>query len=400
MKDPPDLIPAFKKATNKSSGAAPSRLQRILPLKGIRMIIDIALASPPYRVSQMTAADELTKRMGTRPAVARLIEAAAHHSGIESRCLVIPDADASAPEKFFSRDGRYITPDTKARMDEYEAWSARLAGEAVQRLFQSTGCDPSAVTRLIVISCTGFFAPGIDYRLIESCGLPRSIKRTTIGFMGCAASLIGFTSALESLNASRTESSTILMVSVELCSIHLQTEATRDNILANMIFADGAAAVLLSNAPHLAQNGRLELLGTRSIVFRDSAELMGWKIGNTGFEMSLSSELPKTILDHAVPALRAMLVEMGTTADMISHWALHPGGRAILDALQQGLCLTDDAMEPSRTVLKNFGNMSSASILFVLKQALTSGRMRTGDLCCAVAFGPGLSMEVALLKAM
>jgi predicted naringenin-chalcone synthase len=362
------------------------------------MIIDIAVASPPFQVRQSTATEELIKRMGARPAVARLIEAASHHSGIESRYIVIPDGDASADHQFYSAEGAYISPDTKTRMDAYELWSRRLTCEAVQTLLQSTGCDPASIDRLIVISCTGFFAPGIDYHLIDSCGLRRSVKRTTIGFMGCAASLIGFTSALEALNASDRDGATVLMVSVELCSLHLQTEPTRDNILANMIFADGAAAVLLSNSGRFKNQGRLKLADTRSVVFENSSALMGWKIGNTGFEMTLSSDLPKTILEHAVPALRTMLAEMGASPDTIRHWALHPGGRAILDALQEGLCLSDEAMAPSRTVLRQFGNMSSASILFVLKEMLRSEKIEPGDLCCAVAFGPGLSMEVALMK--
>ncbi len=362
------------------------------------MIIDIATASPPHRVLQSVATDELKKRMAVKPAVARLIDAASHHSGIEARHFVVPDGDAAAERKFYSVNGEYVSPDTKARMEEYEKWSKLLTRQAVDALLRSTGCDPKTIGRLIVISCTGFFAPGIDYTLIEECGLPRTVKRTTIGFMGCAASLIGFSSVLEAMTAAGSSPLTTLMVSVELCSIHLQTEATRDNILANMIFADGAAAALVSNDAALRPKARLELLETRSIVFEHSSDSMGWKIGNTGFEMVLSSDLPKIILEHAVPALKTMIASAGLTAAGIAHWALHPGGRAILDALQEGLELTEEAMQPSRTVLKNYGNMSSASILFVMKELLASRRVAAGDICCAVAFGPGLSMEVAFMK--
>jgi predicted naringenin-chalcone synthase len=148
----------------------------------------------------------------------------------------------------------------------------------------------------------------------------------------------------------------------------------------------------------LKPQAKLHVLGTRSIIFDNSSELMGWKIGAVGFEMTLSSELPKIIIEQAVPALRGMIEASGFTQGDIAHWALHPGGRAILDALKDGLQLSEEAMLPSRTVLKNYGNMSSASILFVLKEMLRSSDVKKGELCCAVAFGPGLSMEVAFMK--
>lgn len=362
------------------------------------MLIDIATASPPYLVDQSTAAAELAKRMGQRSITGRLIEAAALLSGIETRHIVIPDGDSSAQQKFYSENGAYRTPGTKARMQEYETWSKRLSCEAVQSLLSGTGCDPASVSRLIVVSCTGFFAPGIDYHLIGSCGIPATVKRTAIGFMGCAASIIGFTSALEALAAAERRDETVLLVSVELCSLHLQTEPTRDNILANMIFADGAAAALFSRSETLRPKARLELIGTKSVVFADSSQLMGWHIGDAGFEMQLSSDLPAAILHRAVPALHGMLQEMGLSVAEIAHWALHPGGRAILDALQQGLHLDARAMEPSRTVLRQYGNMSSASILFVLSELLHSRPIAPEEWCCAVAFGPGLSMEVAVMR--
>jgi predicted naringenin-chalcone synthase len=165
-----------------------------------------------------------------------------------------------------------------------------------------------------------------------------------------------------------------------------------------MIFADGAAAALFSNSPSLKSKTALRIISTKSILFDDSAEFMGWKIGDFGFEMMLSTELPKIILERAVPALKKIFDDLGIKKEEINHWALHPGGRAILDSLQMGMELTDEEMKPSRDVLKNFGNMSSSSILFVLKEIFQTRTIKHNDLCCAVAFGPGLSMEVAMLK--
>ena len=360
------------------------------------MLLDIETASPPFKVTQKIAASELKNRMTGSAAAGRLIDMAAAHSGIDQRFIVIPDAETNTDSKFYSNNGNYVSPDTKKRMDEYEKWSKNLAGSAVEKLFRKTGFSPRDINKIITISCTGFYAPGLDYYLINEFAFPLKIKRTNIGFMGCAASLIGFGSVLEALNSDGNIN--VLLVSTEICSLHLQTEPTRDNILANMIFADGAAAALFSNSPEHTPGGKLQLIKTDSILFENSSGFMGWKIGNFGFEMILSSELPRIILNEAVPALRNILKTQGLSVESVKHWALHPGGRAILDSLQKGLNLSDNQMDASRTVLRNFGNLSSASILFVLKELLSSVDIKKDDLCCAVAFGPGLTMEVALLK--
>jgi predicted naringenin-chalcone synthase len=231
---------------------------------------------------------------------------------------------------------------------------------------------------------------------MKEFSLPADTQRTHIGFMGCAAALVGFTSVLESLRTADREKSTTLLVAVELCSLHLQTEPTRDNILANMIFADGCAAALFSNRSSLKP--RLQLISTHSHLFSNSADYMGWKIGNTGFEMMLSSELPRIIAEEAVPIVEKLIAQQGIDRTAIRHWVLHPGGRAILDALQNGLNVSDEDMLPSRTVLKNYGNMSSASILFVMKELLATRTISRDEFVCAIAFGPGLTMEVAFLK--
>ena len=281
------------------------------------MLIHIATSNPPYKVSQAKASEELKKRMAVRPAIGRLIDSAAQHSGIESRYVVVPDADGGAAQKFYSTNAGAIAPDTKTRMIEYEHWSKVLAKDAVARLIEETGCDPSSVKRLITVSCTGFYAPGIDYYLINEFHFPVSIQRTHIGFMGCAAALVGLTSVMESLQAADNDNSTTLLVAVEVCSLHLQTEPTRDNILANMIFADGCAAMLFSKAPEYSP--KLQLLGTFSHLFANSAEFMGWKIGNSGFEMMLSSELPRIILEEAVPVLHVIMKRQGINVRSIHH---------------------------------------------------------------------------------
>lgn len=360
------------------------------------MLIHITTSLPPYKVSQSKATEELRTRMAVRPAIGRLIDTAAQHSGIDTRYIVVPDAESVLSQKFYSTGSGAITPDTKTRMIAYEHWSKILAKDAVAQLLKETGCAPSSVKRLITVSCTGFYAPGIDYYLINEFHFPVSVQRTHIGFMGCAAALVGFTSVMESLQAAVTENSTTLLVALEICSLHLQTEPTRDNILANMIFADGCAAMLFSKAADYTP--KLRLLSTHSHLFANSSEFMGWKIGNTGFEMMLSSELPRIILEEAVPALHGIMKRQGIEPQSIHHWVLHPGGRAILDSLQAGLQLSDEDMLPSREVLRKYGNMSSPSILFVMKEMLATQYVQKDEYVCAVAFGPGLTMEIAFLK--
>jgi alkylresorcinol/alkylpyrone synthase len=254
--------------------------------------------------------------------------------------------------------------------------------------------DKGSIGRIVTVSCTGFAAPGIDALLIRELDLPRTVRRTHIGFMGCAASLIG----LSNIFSTQGGPPGTLLVSVELCSLHLHFEATKDNILANTIFGDGAAAALFSPDTAGGVLPRFACVRSASVLFDDSSALMGWKIGDNGFEMLLSQDLPRAIRERAVPALLTMLEDAGLQVGDIAHWALHPGGRAILDALQDGLGLDEEAMLPSRMVLRDFGNMSSATILFVLKEVLHSGLLHKGELCCAVGFGPGLTMEVVLLR--
>jgi predicted naringenin-chalcone synthase len=360
------------------------------------MLIDIATAVPPFIVDQNTASEELKKRMGENSkAVQRLIGMAASQSGITKRHIVIPDADKESENKFYTDSSGHVSPDTSSRMSEYEKWSKYLVKEAVAGVIKSSGVNPAEIERLITISCTGFYAPGFDHYIVEEFNLPKWVRRTNIGFMGCAASIIGFNNVMESL--AREKESNILLVSCEICSLHLQMEPSRDNILANMIFADGAAAAIFSNSKELSRKPKLDLIDTQSILFPSSAEYMGWKIGNTGFEMILSSELPKIIQNQAVPAVIKMLDSQGVKKESIKYWALHPGGRAILDALQNGLCLSEEEMEASRNVLNNYGNLSSVSILFVLKELLNKD-LKKGETVCAIAFGPGLSMELALFK--
>ncbi len=362
------------------------------------MLVNISTATPQFNSTQQNTIKELKNRIDGNEKVLRIIDAVASNSEIDTRYFVVPDASETEGEKFYFKNGNYYIPDTNTRMTEYEKCSKLLSMESVTKLFSENNIDPQTVNRIITVSCTGFFAPGLDYHLIKNLNLPLDVKKTNIGFMGCAASVNAFNCVLEAIDSNNMKENNILMLSVELCSLHLHTKPTLDNIIANTIFADGCASAFFTNSEKYKDRWKLKLIRTFSILFENTKNIMGWRIGNSGFEMLLSHNLPKIILDEAVPKLKEILIQKGIDISNIKHWVLHPGGKAILDALQKGLRLSDELMQPSRKILKNFGNMSSSTILFILKEILDSRKINKNDLCCVVAFGPGLVMEVALFK--
>jgi predicted naringenin-chalcone synthase len=360
-------------------------------------LIDISTASPPFRVAQSTAAEELKKRMGgTRGGVSRMIDATLLRSGIASRAVVIPDGDPANESHFYPDTADLPGPDTRTRMQYYKKWSGSLAVQAASEVLRTTDTDPALITRLITVSCTGFSAPSFDYDIVTSLGLSRRVQRTHVGFMGCAAALVGMTAVSDALHIAEGDPARALLVAVELCSLHLHTEPTRDNIVANMIFADGCAAALFG-ADH-PEHTLARIVSTHTYHFSNAEHCMTWEIGNQGFEMTLSSDLPDVLTSQAIPAVMDILDGMGLEPADISLWALHPGGRAILDALQTGLGLSDDQVAPSRAVLQHYGNMSSASILYVVKELFVRHRLAPHQWLCAIAFGPGLTMEMVLLR--
>jgi predicted naringenin-chalcone synthase len=272
----------------------------------------------------------------------------------------------------FYRRGAF--PSTAARMALYEPHALDLAMQAVRRL------EPDGVTHLIVASCTGFSAPGLDFQIMRAAGLPDSTQRTIVGFMGCFAAVNALKLADQIVRAD--PASRVLVVNLELSSLHLQ-EDFQDvpKMLSFLLFADGAAAALVS-----AERSGIALGRFQATVIPRSHELITWHIGDTGFEMTLSGQVPGRI--------RRWLPEHGSAlvgSDPLTVWAVHAGGRSILDAVQQGLALPPTALRHSRAVLREYGNMSSATLMFVLDRILGDA-----DACgpgMAMAFGPGLTVE-------
>ncbi|WP_158930246.1 type III polyketide synthase [Acidisphaera sp. S103] len=272
----------------------------------------------------------------------------------------------------FYRRGAF--PSTAARMALYEPHALALAMQAVRAL------EPDGITHLVVASCTGFSAPGLDFQIMRAAELPDSTQRTIVGFMGCFAAVNALKLADQIVRADR--QSRVLVVNLELCSLHLQ-EDFQDvpKMLSFLLFADGASAALVT-----AEASGIALGRFQAALIPRSAELITWHIGDDGFEMHLSGQVPGRIR-RWLPAHGPALLPPETPA----LWAVHAGGRSILDAVQQGLGLGPDALRHSREVLRAYGNMSSATLMFVLARMLDDPDARGTGM--GMAFGPGLTVE-------
>jgi predicted naringenin-chalcone synthase len=262
----------------------------------------------------------------------------------------------------------------------FEDHAIELAALAVERLAADMG---AGVTHLIVASCTGFYAPGLDLQLVQRLGLGAGVERTLLGFMGCQAAIPALKLATHIVR-SRSEAR-VLIVNLELCTIHLQETDDLARLLSFVIFGDGCTASIVSGQPE-----GYEITGFGTTILPASSGQITWRIGDSGFDMWLDGEIPKTIArnltrDAVGTALRRQSADIGT-------WAIHPGGRSILDAVQDALELDDDALAASRGVLHDYGNMSSATVMFVLDRMARQGKA-DGD-GCAIAFGPGITAEM------
>lgn len=322
-------------------------------------------------------------------------------SGIETRHSVLPDfAPGAVPILFHEdADGVLVEPSTGARNRIYERTYPELARAAVARAFEAAPhLAPEQVTHVITVSCTGFTNPGPDLYLTHAFGLNPAVERYHIGFMGCYAAFPALRMADQFCRA-RPEA-VVLVLCVELCSLHLQIKPTSDALLANALFADGAAAALVSARPTPNRMRTLELSGFSTRLLPEGERDMAWTIGDRGFDMILSAYVPRLLSLRVRPLLAAICAEHNLDIDTIDTWAVHPGGRAILDGLAQSLALPEGALADSYAVLRQFGNMSSATILFVLKRLMDAAAEPEGALISALAFGPGLTVEIGFLRAI
>ncbi len=343
----------------------------------------IATAAPPNDVHEafIAFARNLLREDRRKSA---LFNRMAERSGIAHRFSFVRPLPGAVPtsagtamdEAGFYRAGAF--PGTADRMRAYEQTAPRLAAQAVEKLL--AGEDPAAITHLVVTSCTGMSAPGLDLQLIERFGLSPKIERSMIGFMGCYAAINALKLARHIVRSE--PGAKVLALNLELCTLHLHETQDVEEILSFLLFGDGCAAALISSDPK-----GVEMESFHAALVPQTAELIRWNVRDAGFDMVLSGGVPGAIragLAEAKPAI------LGNRAVQdIDLWAVHPGGRTVLDAVETAFELPSDALATSRGVLQDYGNMSSGTVMFVLQRMMQGN----GGRGCAMAFGPGLVAE-------
>jgi predicted naringenin-chalcone synthase len=351
-------------------------------------IVAIETAVPPTVLAQQAARDIFAAQPGLSRLGVRLTTTAFDSSGIDERHTVVNAIADASDSPLVASDGIIRPASTGTRNALYAEHASPLALEAARRALDASGLTAGQVTHVVTASCTGFVSPGPDLALVTGLGLAPGTARLHVGFMGCSAAFPALRAADAVCRAD--PEAVVLVVCVELCTLHLGSSDEPEQIVAMSLFADGAAAAVVTSRP--TAGPALALDGFLTGVLPDSIDEMRWTIGDAGFVMHLSSKVPAHIGRGIRAALDPLLPE---GPDGVDAWAVHPGGRSIVDNVQEALELPDAAMAPTRGVLARYGNMSSPTVLFVLRELLAE---RSSGTLCAMAFGPGLTLEAARMR--
>ena len=363
----------------------------------VTAILGIGTAVPEHRLDQDETAQRLAQVLREYPDSARWAKRMFKQCGVQTRYTCEPNLLEPADScRYFSLSDRNIVPTTAERMETYKQQSVPIALRAAQEAIIDSSINPSEITHLITISCTGQFLPGIDTWLVKHLELEPTVNRIPLQFIGCAAALKAICLAQELIL--HQQHAKVLIVSVELCTLHIQPSTEREALFGASFFGDGASACIVGHCPSDSQSAVFQLGASRTVLLPDCAEEMVWEVGNYGFDLYLSTKIPK-LIGQFVPLQVEQLLGNHMKPSL---WAIHPGGKGIIDVLEEVYELTEEQTSPSRSVLNNYGNMSSATILFVLdhmrKQLHNEQAEQLSGI--ALAFGPGLSCEMIQLSYM
>jgi predicted naringenin-chalcone synthase len=357
-------------------------------------ITAIGTAVPANKFDQAIISSFM-ERLAIDDARRKKIKTVFRATGIRTRYSVLGDYGKENGYTFFanSKDAEPF-PGTASRMQAYRQHAAPLSMQAIADCRLHSHFEYSAITHLITVSCTGMYAPGLDIDLINQLPLQSSVSRTCINFMGCYAAI----NALKSADAfcQANPEAKVLIVCTELCSLHFQKDFSDDNILANALFSDGAAALLVEAKPSAKISLHIE--GFHNDILSHDSEHMAWTIGNLGFEMKLSAYVPDVLGRAIKPFVSSLMKKINTAPSDIDYYAVHPGGKKILDCISNELVISKEKLRESYDVLHNYGNMSSPTVLFVLKAILEGNNVKHHDRILSLAFGPGITLESLLLK--
>lgn len=360
-------------------------------------ITAIGTANPEHKFNQSTIADFMVRAMNLNDDDTRKLRALFRMTGIETRYSVIADYGKQEGYDFYSNSLDFEPiPSTSARLLFYRQHALKLSTEAIDHCLNKVDAfDKNSITHLIVVSCTGMYAPGLDIDLIKVLGLPSHTQRLCINFMGCYAAFNGLKQA--DIICKSDPKAKVLVVCTELCSIHFQKQNTDDNLLANALFADGSAALLVESSPRKGLN--LKPVSFFCDLAPEGDQDMAWTVGDLGFEMRLSAYVPDVIQRGIKKLTHSLLNQISSSLSDIAYYAIHPGGKKILEVIEQELHLSKEQNKSAYEVLRNYGNMSSPTVLFVLHEVCKNlNGVDDGKKILSFAFGPGLTLESMVLE--
>jgi len=353
-------------------------------------IISIGTAVPAYAHQQHEILSFMQRIYALNDAGKRKLQFLYHHSGIDIRHSVIADYTRPAREWTFypATENLEPFPSLESRMKCYDNHAAPLSLDAIRQCLDGK-LEPKEVTHLITVSCTGMSAPGLDLEIVELLDLPDTIFRTSVNFIGCYAAVHALKLADALCRSS--EGAKVLIVCTELCTLHFQREPSMNNLLSSLLFSDGSAAALVVQDNDPAKGVHID--GFYSEIISKGKKYMSWELSSTGFQMGLSSYVPDLIEEDFAALVSNALEKHHISPEAVSHWCIHPGGKKILDSIYKSMHFTNGHLDPSYQVLKEYGNMSSATILFVLQRMMSSLDYGRPNILFGAAFGPGLTME-------
>jgi predicted naringenin-chalcone synthase len=353
-------------------------------------IISLGTAVPKYKYAQSDLAKFMHQRLDKNDErLGRVFRLLYEKTSIDTRYSVLPDFSGNSKNaKLFLNEDK--EPKVEQRLAIYKKEAANLGEAAVSSCLKKTKVQASEITHLISVSCTGMSAPGIEIELKKQLKLNADTQTHAVNFVGCYAAFPALKMADAFCKAN--PKAVVLIVAVELCTLHFQNKASDDHLLSNSLFADGAAAALVTNSIH--RNEGLIIDNFASLLIDEGKNDMAWDIYADGFLMKLSSYIPK-LVDKGIAQLLSL---SGATDQTINHWAIHPGGRKILEACEKELHLSKHDLASSYHTLKNYGNLSAPTILFVLCELMESKKLNPGEVIFSCGFGPGLTMESAIFK--
>ena len=385
---------------------------RLTQKKTLARILGLGTASPEHSIAQSEAAI-VAQQLNLSDRWKDALPVLYRKSGVLHRGSVLlgPDNVPSIQRQSFYQPATATHPSgptTAQRMRVFSEHANPLLQRACSEAIENSGAETSSITHLVTVSCTGFFAPGVDIALIESLGLDSNVQRTHVGFMGCHGALNGIRVSKAIVDAD--PSAVVLLGAVELCSLHQQYTDDAQQLVANALFADGAAGLVIG-APkrdalyaginseiYPSQSSQWSIVSTLSKWIPHTTGMMSWTIGDHGFRMTLDPQVPSVIEANLECELKTWLECQSLSIPDIDAWAIHPGGPRIIQATGKALGLPSQSLEASQAVLANHGNMSSPTVLFILDKL--SHQQPTAIHCVLLAFGPGLCIEAVLLKSI